>query len=121
MLFLSLSDRVIYISTGKGIKDTITEHHVKAVVDDVMKEHMRAGRVGTAVLTAVREIRATLRRPDGDTSTLLGRRAEVYKAQAESGKSMKVVFFLFFAILQRILASFCSPFPFQDSEITSQV
>ena len=99
VLFLSLRDRVIHISTGAGIKSTITEHHIKAVVDDVMKEHMRAGRVGTAVLTAVREIRATLRRPDGDTSTLLGRRAEVYKAQAESGKGIMFVFFLFFALV----------------------
>jgi len=58
-VLLSIKDRTMYISTGKGIKEVITD----ALLDDIidrMKPHLRENRIYEAILFAVESFRDIL-------------------------------------------------------------
>lgn len=55
LLFLSLYDRAIYISTGNAVKPLLTDHRLDKVMND-MKPLLRQVKYGDALQTAVHEI-----------------------------------------------------------------
>lgn len=55
MLFLSVEDRQVYISTGKGAAKEISDNSLSAIIED-MRPLLRAGQYADAVEQAVVDI-----------------------------------------------------------------
>eukprot|EP01083_Nonionella_stella_P225865 802636_1 len=54
LIFLSIQDRVVYISTSNGLKSILTKMRIDHIVDDVMKPYLREEDYTGAVLQAIR-------------------------------------------------------------------
>jgi len=54
LLFLSIHDRVVYLSISNGVKSILTKTRIDHIVDDVMKPYLREGDYTAAVLQAIR-------------------------------------------------------------------
>lgn len=55
VLFLSIEDRAVYISTGKGVKDKLTGVIISSIIEH-MKPHLRMAKYGKAIESAVLEM-----------------------------------------------------------------
>lgn len=56
LIFLSINDRAVYISTGAGVKGKVTAQYVEYLISD-MKPDLKAGNYGTAIEKTVTQIR----------------------------------------------------------------
>ena len=56
LIFLSINDRTVYISTGAGVKGKVTAQYVDYLISE-MKPDLKAGNYGTAIEKTVTQIR----------------------------------------------------------------
>ncbi len=56
LLFLSLNDRVVYISISNGLKPILTEDRIDHIIDFVMKPYLREEEYSEAVIKAIQTI-----------------------------------------------------------------
>eukprot|EP00553_Chaetoceros_curvisetus_P001732 CAMPEP_0204613544 /NCGR_PEP_ID=MMETSP0717-20131115/1483_1 /ASSEMBLY_ACC=CAM_ASM_000666 /TAXON_ID=230516 /ORGANISM="Chaetoceros curvisetus" /LENGTH=534 /DNA_ID=CAMNT_0051625989 /DNA_START=43 /DNA_END=1647 /DNA_ORIENTATION=- len=57
LLFLSLQDRVVYISISNGLKPILTKVRIDHIIDEVMKPYLREEEYGEAVIKAIQAIK----------------------------------------------------------------
>lgn len=95
LIFLSISDRVVYLSTGSGVKHLFPQHRIDGVIDN-MKSDLRKGEYGSAIQKCIIQIDAIL---SGDSNSELEEKLSSSSSSAIGVYFSYIFYSLFFCFI----------------------